>query len=135
MLRTLLLLLLRTLQFDSVRNAMQGNGLQVMAGDGRSGDWRDVPYVPGSFVVNLGDLMSRWTNGKWVSTLHRVVMPSASRPGSLQRRQSMAFFHNINPTQLVECIPSCMSADRPPQFPPIISGDFLMEKHLASTTQ
>ena len=78
----------------------QGNGLQVMAGDGRSGDWRDVPYAPGSFVVNLGDLMSRWTNSKWVSTLHRVVMPSAERPGSLKRRQSMAFFHNINPQQV-----------------------------------
>ena len=80
--------------------AHAGNGLQVMAGDGRSGDWREVPYTPGSFVVNLGDLMSRWTNTRWVSTLHRVVMPSGDRPGSLARRQSMAFFHNINPDQV-----------------------------------
>ena len=60
-------------------------------------------------------------------------MPTADQPSSLARRQSMAFFHNINPTQIVECIPSCTSEDLPPQFPPIISGDFLMEKHLAST--
>jgi len=45
----------------------------------------------------------------------------------------MAFFHNVNPDQVVECIPSCTGADDPPRFPPIVSGDFLLEKHLAST--
>lgn len=113
--------------------AHSGSGLQVMAGDGRSGDWRDVPYTPGSFVVNLGDLMSRWTNERWVSTLHRVVLPRPEQPGSLTRRQSMAFFHNINMDANVECIPSCSSAEDPPHFPPIVAGEFLMMKHHAST--
>ena len=77
-----------------------------MASDGRGfGDWQDVPYVPGSFVVNLGDLMSRWTNEKWVSTLHRVTMPAPDTV--LTRRQSMAFFHNINPDHVVR--PYCVA--------------------------
>ena len=68
--------------------------------------------------------MARWTNQRWVSTLHRVVLPPRDVQGSC-RRQSMAFFHNINPDHIVECIPSCTSAENPPRFPPI--------KALAST--
>jgi hypothetical protein len=47
----------------------------------------------------MPDLMSRWTNERWVSTLHRVTMPPPDQP--LTRRQSMAFFHNINPEHQV----------------------------------
>jgi isopenicillin N synthase-like dioxygenase len=47
-------------------------GLQVC---NATGDWVDVPVIPGCFIVNLGDLMARWTNDAWVSTLHRVVNP------------------------------------------------------------
>ena len=47
-------------------------GLQVL---GKAGDWHDVPHMPGCFVVNIGDMMARWTNDRWVSTLHRVVNP------------------------------------------------------------
>lgn len=46
--------------------------LQVSSTDG---DWQVVLYVPGSFVANLGDMMARWTNDRWVSTLHRVANP------------------------------------------------------------
>ena len=47
--------------------------------------------------------------------------------------QSMAFFHNINPDHVVECIESCYGPDNPPKYPPIKAFDFLMEKHLAAT--
>ena len=47
-------------------------GLQVRT---RAGRWSDVPHLPGSFVVNIGDAMMRWTNDHWVSTQHRVVNP------------------------------------------------------------
>src|SRR5207244_3582768 len=50
-------------------------GLQVRSPEGA---WLDVPIVEGTFVVNLGDLMARWTNDQWVSTLHRVVNPPAA---------------------------------------------------------
>ena len=46
-------------------------GLQVQ----KDGNWIDVPTLPGTFIVNLGDLMADWTNDRWVSTLHRVVNP------------------------------------------------------------
>ena len=45
-------------------------GLQIFTPEG---DWREVPPVPGAFVINIGDLMALWTNDRWVSTLHRVV--------------------------------------------------------------
>jgi isopenicillin N synthase-like dioxygenase len=57
--------------------------------------WQAVPVVPGAFVVNIGDLMARWTNNRWVSTLHRVVNPPPDQRGST-RRQSIAFFHQPN---------------------------------------
>ena len=57
-----------------------------MADDGRSGEWQPVPRVPDTFVINLGDLMRRWTNDRWSSTLHRVVMPPADAEGSCRRQ-------------------------------------------------
>lgn len=101
-------------------------GLQVRR-DGRSDPWVNVPYMPDAFVVNLGDLMPRWTNDKWVSTLHRVVTTDQNK-----RRQSVAFFHNIDHDHLVECIPTCQSPTNPPKYKPILFWDHLMEKHLAS---
>ena len=47
-------------------------GLEVQMPDGQ---WRAVQAQPGEFVVNLGDMMARWTNDKWASTLHRVANP------------------------------------------------------------
>jgi isopenicillin N synthase-like dioxygenase len=60
------------------------------------GAWHPVRAPANSYIVNLGDLMQRWTNDTWRSTLHRVVPPPPDVSGST-RRQSMAFFHNINP--------------------------------------
>jgi isopenicillin N synthase-like dioxygenase len=62
-------------------------GLEVQA---RDGEWLPVQSPPSGFVVNIGDLLQRWTRGRWVSTLHRVVGTEAHAP----RRQSLVFFHN-----------------------------------------
>ena len=99
-------------------------GLQVLTKDDT---WLDVTPIPNTFVVNIGDLMARWTNDRWVSTLHRVVDPPT--PG---RRQSVAFFHNINADHLVECIPTCTSAKEPAKYQPITALDHLLSKHMAS---
>ena len=64
-------------------------GLQVQT---RAGEWLDVHPVPGSFVVNLGDMMARWTNDRWPATLHRVAVPPADAAGG--RRQTIVFFHD-----------------------------------------
>jgi isopenicillin N synthase-like dioxygenase len=90
-------------------------------------EWLDVPYVPGSYVVNLGDAMARWTNDRWRSTLHRVLTPpiDANEP---TRRQSIAFFHNANWEAIIECLPTCHSATAPPVYAPIAAGPHLMAK-------
>lgn len=103
-------------------------GLQVLPKDE---DWMDVPYIPDAYVINLGDLMARWTNDKWISTSHRVVTPPVN-PGRPTRRQSIAFFHNINPDHVVTCISTCTGPKNPPKYPPIAAFDLLMQKHLAS---
>ena len=96
-------------------------GLQVMT---KAGDWAPVKAPPGTFVVNIGDLMARWTNDRWVSTLHRVVNPPPdARLGS--ERLSVGFFHETNYDTLVECLPSCQSPENPPKYPPVLAGEHL----------
>uniref|UniRef100_A0A5B6ZL38 Putative 1-aminocyclopropane-1-carboxylate oxidase-like n=1 Tax=Davidia involucrata TaxID=16924 RepID=A0A5B6ZL38_DAVIN len=83
--------------------------------------WEDVHQINGAFIVNIGDMMERWTNCLFRSTLHRV-MPTG------QERYSMAFFIDPNPECVVECLKSCCSESSPPRFPPICSGDYLKER-------
>jgi isopenicillin N synthase-like dioxygenase len=84
-----------------------------------SGDWIDVPYVPGSFAVNSGDMMHRWTNGRVKSTPHRA------RPPVGRHRYAVPFFLGPHIDTVIECLPSCRSIDEPPRFPPITYGNYL----------
>ena len=99
-------------------------GLQVSK-DKNPPTWTDVPFIQDAFIVNLGDLMRRWTNDLWQSTLHRVIIPPAG--SNWGRRQAIAFFHNLNKDAVVENLTQEKSL-----YEPIIAGDFLMQKHLAS---
>jgi isopenicillin N synthase-like dioxygenase len=98
-------------------------GLEVQTSDGT---WRPVEAPPGTFIVNLGDLMAQWTNDRWVSTMHRVVNPPRdSAIGS--RRQSLIFFHQPNYDAVIECLPSCQQ-DGVAKYKPITSGEHLYMK-------
>jgi len=99
-------------------------GLQVQ---NRSGAWVDVPAIRNSFVVNLGDMMMRWTNDRWVSTPHRVLNPPRARARD-SRRMSIAFFHETNYDAIIECLPTCSSAANPPRYPAITCGDYVRER-------
>ncbi len=89
-------------------------GLQVRT---RGGDWVGVHTAPTQFVVNIGDLLMRWTNDRWLSNLHRVVNPPAGVGGP---RLSIAFFNHPNYDVLIECIaPPGQAA-----HPPVLSGDY-----------
>lgn len=99
-------------------------GLQIL--DPR-GEWVEVPPVPGAFVINIGDLMARWTNDRWVSTLHRVVNPQLAADAS-SRRQSFAFFHQPNWDQEIACLPTCLPPGESPKYAPVRSGPYLMSK-------
>ncbi len=84
-------------------------GLQVQGDDG---DWYDVPDIPGTLVVNIGDMMARWTNDQWRSTLHRVANPPTV-DGTQPDRQSMAYFLHPNYDSMVEALPGCVTASHP----------------------
>ncbi|MBO9098802.1 MULTISPECIES: isopenicillin N synthase family dioxygenase [unclassified Rhizobium] len=105
-------------------------GLEIIAPDG---SWTPVPPVPGAFVINIGDLMALWTNDRWVSTMHRVVNPSAEE-GGLQRRQSLAFFHQPNWFSEISCLPSCVAPGDSPKYAPVLSGPYLMGKFKSTVT-
>ena len=89
----------------------------------QTGEWIDVPSLPGSFVVNIGDLMAQWTNDRFVSTLHRVVNPPA---GAGTRRLSIAFFHQPNHDAVIECIDTCRGAGE--RYAPVTSGEHRLLK-------
>jgi len=94
-------------------------GLQVESLDGQ---WVDVKAPDEALVVNLGDLMQRWTNDRWRSTMHRVVVP-AGRGG--ERRLTMPFFHNANWDAVVECI---TGPGEDARHEPVTAGAHLMSK-------
>jgi isopenicillin N synthase-like dioxygenase len=96
-------------------------GLQVMNTDG---EWRDVPIVPDCFIVNIGELMARWTNGTWRATLHRVVNPPQEKAAA-SRRLSLVFFHNPNYDAPVAALPGTVRPGEAPKYPPTTSGEHL----------
>jgi len=102
-------------------------GLEVKNPWGDS--WIPIPSVPDAFVINIGDMLARWTNDRWRSTVHRVVNPPIEHRAQ-SRRQSIAFFHNANYDCRVECIPTCATAENPPRYEPVLAGPHLMSKFL-----
>jgi isopenicillin N synthase-like dioxygenase len=100
-------------------------GLQAM---GVRGNWIDVDVEAGedAFIINLGDLMAKWTNDRWMSTPHRVLNPVE---GHKESRNSVAYFCNLNMDARVECIPTCLEAGCEPRYEPTTSGEHLMRKH------
>lgn len=118
--------------------ATKDKGLQVLLTSkddesDRKREWVSVPVIPGTLIVNLGDLMQRWTNDQWLSTMHRVVMPATH---AMERRYSMAYFVNVNGETLIEPLPSCRNGenhkDIAMKYPAITAREHLMAKHLAS---
>ena len=110
-------------------------GLEVH--DAANDSWLPVPPADGALVINIGDLMARWTNDRWTSTLHRVVNPDAapgSDVGASQRRQSMPFFHNANYSTMVEALPTCVPAGERPRYEPVMAGPHLAGKTTKSVS-
>jgi isopenicillin N synthase-like dioxygenase len=99
-------------------------GLEVR---GRDGQWHPAPAQPGSLLVNTGDLMQRWTNDRFLSTLHRVRAISG-----LEDRYSIAFFVDPDSDVRVECIESCRSEHRPSRYPTVTAGEHIQSRIAAS---
>ena len=107
---------------DSLGDGTPG-GLQVQT---PRGDWEDVTAGPDELVLNIGDMMARWTNDRWTSTLHRVAVPPADTAGT--RRQSIGYFLHPNYDAEVRCLETCTSPDNPPRYPTATAGAEMYKK-------
>jgi isopenicillin N synthase-like dioxygenase len=94
-------------------------GLQIY----HKGEWIDVPPRPHSFVVNLGDMLQIWTNGRYKSTLHRVLTSSE------YERYSIPFFYDPHFETVVDCLPTCTSDNNPPKYTSTTAGQHLVSKY------
>ncbi|WMS44720.1 2-oxoglutarate and iron-dependent oxygenase domain-containing protein [Acuticoccus sp. MNP-M23] len=87
-----------------------------------AGEWVAAPPMKGAFIVNVGDLMARWTNDYFQSTIHRAI----NRSG--RERYSIPFFFGPNSQDVIEVLPSCQSAERPAKYAPITAGDYIRSR-------
>src|SRR5690606_30214831 len=101
----------------------QGRGLQVLTHDG---EWIDAVAEPDELMINVGDMLSRHTNNKLKSTIHRVINPPKELWGT--SRYSIPFFmHPISDMKL-DVLESCIDDNNPKQFDDITAGEFLTER-------
>jgi isopenicillin N synthase-like dioxygenase len=90
-------------------------GLEVRRKDGT---WLAAPPLDGTWVVNVADMLARWTNGRWQSTPHRVKNLSGGD------RYSCPYFFDMSMDSIVEVLPTCGT----PKHPPVRYGDYLLER-------
>ena len=95
-------------------------GLELLKADG---EWLAIDPPEGALVVNIGDMLDRLTNGRLVSTTHRVVNPKGD--AAYRARYSMPFFLHFRPDFVIETLPSCADENAPP---PISSHEFLLQR-------
>ena len=93
-------------------------GLEVL----HDGAWAPVSAAAGSVIVQLGDMLARWTNDRYRSTPHRVVGSSGAD------RFSIPFFVNPDPHTVVSTISSCVTPERPERYEPVTAGEFLVSR-------
>lgn len=85
-----------------------------------SGEWLSPPLIEGTFLVNLGNMMKRWSNDRFLSTPHGVVNDSG------RDRYSIAFFYSPNVHTTIECMPSCVGPDNPARYEPAVFRDLVL---------
>lgn len=103
-----------------LRNDPTPGGLQVQ---GRNGEWIDAPAIENTYILNIGDLLMRWSNDRLRSTPHRVAVPPMDA-GDGARRLSIGFFVGPRYDAMVECFPTCRTEDNPAKYPPITAHDY-----------
>jgi len=100
--------------------AQQSDICALQVWNGR--EWIEAPPIPGTFVVNIADLMQRWTNDSYASTRHRAINTSGAP------RISIPFFLGVNYETVIAPLPCCVDGDRPAKYPPVVAGDYLFER-------
>jgi isopenicillin N synthase-like dioxygenase len=94
-------------------------GLEVLSPDGH---WVSATPVKDAIVVNVGDFLTRWTNGVYKSTVHRVVNRTA------KERYSVPLFFSVNYDEKVETLPSCIGESASSKYPPITAGQYVLDR-------
>ena len=90
-------------------------GLEVRTTEG---EWIRPPAVPGTFVVNTGAMLARYSNDRFRATPHRVINRSRTS------RYAIPFFLGPNHDSVVDCVPTCVGPDNPPRYEPTTYGAF-----------
>jgi len=103
-------------------------GLEVQ--NPRTKEFQPAPPIPGSIVINAGDLLARWSNDVLRSTLHRVVAPPAKKisdtKGITPHRQSIAFFCNPNFDAEIACLPNCSGPGNEAKYSPVTTEEYIV---------
>lgn len=89
-------------------------GLEVRT---KSGEWIRPPSIPGTFVVNTGEMLAHYSNDRFVPTPHRVLNRSP------HTRHAMPFFFGPNRLKVISCVPTCVSEDNPARYTPSTSAE------------
>lgn len=110
-----------------LRNEATSGGLQIK---NRSGDWINAPAVDDTFIVNVGDMMMRWTNDEWISTPHRVAVPEPDERRD-SRRLSIGYFVGPNYDAIIECLPGCVKTGQQPRYPAVSVHDYRTDRFAA----
>jgi isopenicillin N synthase-like dioxygenase len=85
-----------------------------------SGEWLAPELIPGTFLVNLGNMMRRFSNDRFLSTPHGVLNESGID------RYSLAYFHSPNPDAIIQPAPTCVGPDNPAKYPPTVYRELVL---------
>jgi isopenicillin N synthase-like dioxygenase len=99
------------------------DGLEILS---KQDEWVPVTSLPEQIVVNVGDMLQRLTNNKLKSTTHRVVNPPKEKWGS--SRYSIPFFLHPKSSMSLACLPGCIDAKHPKDYPDATAGEYLDER-------
>jgi len=100
-----------------------GKGLQVQ---NHEGEWVDAIAKPDQLMINVGDMLSRLTNNKLLSTIHQVVNPPKELWGT--SRYSVPFFMHPVSEMPLNCLENCIDEEHPKLYTDITAGEFLHER-------
>lgn len=118
-------------------------GLEVKvrrAGEGEKVEgeeaWVHVAPVEGAVLVNVGDLLERWSNGRWLSAVHRVVAPPGEGEGEgedevCQERYSLPFFATADDDTVIDALPGCWGPDNPKRYEAVTARDYVQMRMAA----
>jgi isopenicillin N synthase-like dioxygenase len=85
-------------------------------------EWIHAPPISGALIVNIADLLQRWTNDTFLSTRHRAINTTGLP------RMSIPFFLGVDHDTPISPLTCCVSADRPGKYPPVIAGEYVLQR-------